>query len=125
MILRNLMRAGFLAAGLSFGVSGPVLSHHSHAMFDHNQEIAIIGTVTDFSFRNPHVFLYIDVEEENGETVKYWIEMSNLPNMIRRGIGVNTFKPGDVVTVNMHPIKDGRPGGSYTTIIAADGNTYE
>ena len=57
------------------------------------------------SFRNPHVFLYVDVEEENGETVNYWIEMSNLPNMIRRGIGINTFKPGDVITVNMHPLR--------------------
>ena len=70
------------------------LSHHSHAMFDHNQEVTVTGTVTVMSFRNPHVFLYVDVEEENGETVNYWIEMSNLPNMIRRGIGVNTFKAG-------------------------------
>ena len=57
--------------------------------------------------------------------VNYWIEMSNLPNMIRRGIGQATFKPGDKVTVNLHPLKDGRPGGSYVTIVAADGKTYE
>ncbi len=123
--MRNLMWIGLLAAAMVFGVSAPALSHHSHAMFDHNQEVTVTGTVTVMSFRNPHVFLYVDVEEENGETVNYWIEMSNLPNMIRRGIGVNTFKPGDVITVNMHPLSDGRPGGSYTTVVAADGNKYD
>ena len=28
------------------------------------------------------------------------------------------------MTVNVHPLKDGRPGGSYVTIVAADGKTY-
>ena len=55
-------------------------------MFDHAKEVTVEGTVTEFSYRNPHVFLYVDVEEE-GATLKYWIEMSNIPIMIRRGIG--------------------------------------
>jgi hypothetical protein len=29
------------------------------------------------------------------------------------------------VTVNMHPLKDGSPGGSYVTISTADGKTYD
>ena len=32
---------------------------------------------------------------------------------------------GDVITVNMFPLKDGRPGGNYSTIIAAGGKTYD
>ena len=94
-------------------------------MFDHATRVAVSGTVTEYVFRNPHVFLYIDVEGENGEIVNYWVELSNLPNMIRRGIGRATFKPGDEVTVNLHPLKDGRAGGSYITIVAADGKTYQ
>jgi hypothetical protein len=113
-----------LVAAAAFGIAVPALAHHSHAMFDHSKEVTITGTVTEYSFRNPHVFLYIDVEE-NGATVKYWVEMSNVPNMIRRGIVANTFEPGDMVTVNVNPLSDGRPGGSYTTITAADGNTYQ
>ena len=45
--------------------------------------------------------------------------------MIRRGVGYKTFAPGDEVTVNMWRLKDGRPGGNYTTIVAADGKTYD
>src|SRR5437867_5688351 len=106
-----------LAAAVALGMVSPALSLHSHAMFDHATQVSISGTVTDFVLRNPHTFLYVDVKAESGEKVNYWIEMSNLTNMISRGIGRTTFKPGDKVTVNMLPLKDGRPGGSYITVV--------
>ena len=121
----HLKQTGVLAAVMALAVASPALSHHSHAMFDHSKEMTITGTVTEFVFRNPHVFLYIDARNEKGETQNYWVEMSNLPNMIRRGIGQSTFKPGDKVTVHVHPLKDGRPGGSYVTITDAAGKSYE
>ncbi len=123
--MKNLKWTGLLAGAMALGVVSPALPHHSHAMFDHVTRVTVSGTVTEYVFRNPHVFLYVDVEGENGEIVNYWVELSNLPNMIRRGIGRATFKPGDRVTVNLHPLRDGRPGGSYITIVAADGKTYE
>lgn len=123
--MRNLKWTGLLAGAIALGVVSPALSHHSHAMYDHSKEVSVTGTVTKYVFRNPHVFLYIDVKSENGEVVNYWIEMSNIPNMIRRGIGQATFKPGDEVTVKVHPLKDGRPGGNYVTVAAADGKTYD
>jgi hypothetical protein len=123
--MQHLKRTGVLAAAMALMVAPPALSHHSHAMFDHSKELTVTGTVTEYVFRNPHVFLYIDATNEKGEKVNYWVEMSNLPNMIRRGIGQSTFKPGDKVTVHLHPLKDGRPGGSYVTIRDAAGKTYE
>jgi hypothetical protein len=122
---KHLRRIGLLAGAMTLGIAWPALSHHSHAMFDHGKEVTVTGTVTEFVFRNPHVFLYVDVKGENGDVVNYWVEMSNLPNMIRRGIGQTTFKPGDTVTVHLHPLRDGRPGGSYVTIVAPDGKKYE
>ena len=112
-------------AGIAAVVAAPALAHHSHAMFDHSQEVAITGTVTEFSFRNPHVSLYMDVAQEDGVVLNYWVEMSNIPNMIRRGISANTFRRGDVITVNVYPLKDGRPGGNYASVVAADGKTYD
>ena len=100
-------------------------AHHSHAMFDHAVEKSVTGTVTTFSYRNPHVFLYLDVKGPDGTTVKWAIEMSNIENMRSRGIVQSTFKAGDVVTVKVNPLKDGRPGGNYTSVVAADGKTYE
>ena len=123
--MKHLKWTALLAGVMALGMVAPAFSHHSHAMFDHTQEITRTGTVTEFVYRNPHGFLYLDVKGENGETVNYWVEMSNLTNMVRRGIGKSTFKPGDTVKVNLHPLSDGRPGGSYTTIVAADGKTYD
>ena len=123
--MRNLIRIDFLVGVVAFVLSNLSLAHHSHSMFDHSEEVSVTGTVTKFSFRNPHVFLFIDVKNENGGVLNYWIEMSNIPNMIRRGVGYKTFEPGDEVTVNMWRLKDGRPGGNYTTIVAADGKTYD
>ena len=123
--MQHVKRNVLLAAALALGLSSTAWSHHSHAMFDHATRMTLTGTVTEFVYRNPHGFLYIDVKRDNGETVNYWVEMSNLTNMVTRGIGRTTFKPGDRVTVNLHPLKDGRPGGSYVTITAADGKIYE
>ena len=110
---------------MAIGLASPALSHHSHAMFDHTKEVSITGTVTQWVLRNPHAFLYIDIKSENGEVVNFSIEMSNIPNMITRGIGQATFKPGDTVTAKVHPLKDGRPGGNYVTIVAANGKIYD
>jgi hypothetical protein len=124
-MMKNLKWIGLLAGTMALAVVSPALSHHSHAMFDHTREVSVTGTVTEFVFRNPHVFLYVDVKSDSGEVVKYWIEMSNIPNMIRRGIVQGTFKPGDAVTAKVHPLRDGRPGGNYVTIVAANGKLYD
>ena len=94
-------------------------------MFDLEKEVTITGTVTSFLFRNPHCFLYVDVEDESGNIINYWIEMAPIPRMIQNGVSIKTFQSGDTVTVNMHPLNDGRPGGNYTTIVTADGNIYD
>ena len=122
---KTLTLTGVLAAAVTLGTSSPAWSHHSHAMFDHSKEITITGTVTEFAYRNPHVLLYLSVKGDNGETVRYEIEMSNISNTVTRGIRPSTFKPGDVITAKVHPLKDGRPGGNYVTIVAADGKTYD
>ena len=113
-----------LAAAAVTCAGVPALAHHSHAMFDHQKEVTITGTVMNFAYVNPHGSLDIAVDE-NGQSKKYWVEMSNLTQMVLRGITPATFKKGDKVTVRMHPLKDGRPGGSYLVITAADGKDYE
>jgi hypothetical protein len=94
-------------------------------MFDTSREVTVKGTVSSISFRNPHVFLYVDVVGDDGKPVTWAVEMSNLSNMISRGIKNSTFKPGDLVTVTVNPLKTGKPGGNYTSVIAADGKRYD
>ena len=123
--MKNLQWTGLLGGALALGLVTPALSHHSHAMFDHAKEVTITGTVMNFAYVNPHGFLDVAVAGPDGKQQKYWVEMSNLTNMVVRGITPKTFLKGDKITVKMHPLKDGRPGGSYTIITAADGKNYE
>lgn len=123
--MKQLPRLVCVIAGLLWASTGPALSHHSHSMFDTTKEVAVTGTVTSVSYRNPHVFLYLDVKGEDGKIENWAVEMSNIANMQRRGIYRATFKVGEVVTVKLNPLRDGRRGGNYTSITAADGKTYE
>jgi hypothetical protein len=109
---------------VALAFASPALPHHSHAMYDHAKDVNITGTVVDFAYVNPHGSLNVAVDDK-GKKVTYWIEMSNLTNMVQRHIRKTTFKPGDKITVKMHPLKDGRPGGSYVTIKGPDGTLYE
>jgi hypothetical protein len=109
----------------ALGSPQPLHAHHSHSMFDMTREVTITGTVTIFSYRNPHVFLHVDVKDERGEVVSWAVEMSNISNMQSRGVFGSTFKVGDVVSVKVNPLKDGRFGGNYTSVTAADGKVYE
>jgi hypothetical protein len=124
MTVKNLKWTAVLALAVALGISSPAWSHHSHAMFDHDKEVTIKGTVTDWVFRNPHVFLYVNVKTDAGETVKYAVEMSNITNMLKVGFSATTFKAGDQVTVTVHPLHDGRPGGNYIVATSADGKTF-
>jgi hypothetical protein len=112
-------------AAVMFASSTEIRAHHSHAMFDMTREVAITGTVTVYAYRNPHVFLYVDVKGADGEVKNWAVEMSNIANMESRGIYLSTFKPGDTITVMLNPLRDGRAGGNYTSVIAADGKKYD
>jgi hypothetical protein len=114
-----------VVTALALGGAQSLGAHHSHSMFDMTREVTIAGTVTVFSYRNPHVFLHVDVKNEKGEVVSWAVEMSNISNMQSRGVFGSTFKVGDVVSVKVNPLKDGRFGGNYTSVTAADGKVYE
>jgi hypothetical protein len=123
--MRRAAAVAMVMTAAAFAVGVTASAHHSHAMFDMTTEASVTGTVTDFSYRNPHVFLYLDVKGQDGAIVQWAVEMSNIENMRRRGIVRSTFRAGDVVTVRLNPLKNGRPGGNYTSITAADGKVYQ
>lgn len=101
-------------------VAGPASSHHSFAMFDSEQTIELVGTVREFQWVNPHTWVQIDVAR-GGRTTEWSIE-GRSPNVLsRRGWNRQTLRPGDRVTLAVHPLKDGRPGGAIVSVRFADG----
>lgn len=97
-----------LAVGL-LAVAGPLFAHHAQTLYDNKSSITVEGTVTKLEWANPHILLYFDVKDEQGN-VENWATEFSSPGTVRRNYGwsVDTFKPGDRVTVTGNPRKDGR-----------------
>lgn len=112
--------------GLLLGMivaSAPARAHHSYAMFDQGNRIKITGTVTQFDWTNPHSSLLVLVPgEDGGEDVEWWIEMSSIGGMAQGGWRRDTVEAGDVVTVEIHPLRDGNPGGQFIFVDLPDGS---
>ena len=121
----HLLAATLVLALLAPGSGVTVLAHHSHAMFDVKKEVTLTGTISKVAFRNPHVMVFLDVKGQDGQTVSWTVEMSTVENEQRRGLFPSLLKPGDMITVKLNPLRDGRPGGNYTSLTTADGKTFD
>ena len=97
-------------------MAAPAFAHHSFAMFDPDKTITLHGVVKEFEWTNPHSWLRVVVEDANGKAVQYALEMGSPARSTYDGWKRDTVKPGDVVTVQMHPLKDGSRGGMYLGI---------
>jgi hypothetical protein len=103
-------------------IAGPALGHHSHAMFDDQQVVTMEGVVAEFEWTNPHSWLQVNVPDETtGEMVEWSLEMGSPANLSRRGWRPRMLGEGDAVTVVIHPLKDGNPGGALLSVTFPDG----
>jgi hypothetical protein len=121
----NAIRNLLLGASFLIVATGPALAHHSFAMFDRSREIDVKGTVSDFQYSSPHVWLWIISQDANGATTKWGFEGEAPSVLIRKGVKPNTIKPGDVVTVRTNPMKDGRTAGFLLSVTKADGTVLD
>ena len=106
----KLRKSGLLIVSL-LAVCGPLWAHHGNSAYDEEHWITISGTVTEFVWSNPHCEIFMDVKDEKGAVVNWAIE-SQSPGILRRNNWTRTsVKPGDQITVNFAPAKNGAPVG--------------
>jgi len=103
-------------------LAAPAAAHHSYAMFDMTKIIALDATVTTFKWQNPHSFIEADVKAPEGSEHRA-IEMTAPNNLVQEGWKRTTLKPGDHVTIFVHPLRNGDKGGSFASVKLADGTT--
>jgi hypothetical protein len=118
------LNAKLLALGLcAFGVlTGPAAAHHSFAMFDNEKVMTLKGTVKEFQWTNPHTWIQLNVRNDAGVVQEWSIEGASVISLSRQGWKRNTLKVGDDITVLIHPLKNGEPGGSFMSATFADGS---
>jgi hypothetical protein len=87
----------------------PLFAHHGNAAYDTARTVTVKGTVTDYIWSNPHVFVKVDAKDDSGSTVHWIVEGQNPVSMLQIGWTKNTFKPGDEVEIEAIPAKNGNP----------------
>jgi len=119
------MRARMLCLGVITVLcvigTGSVSAHHSFAMFDDAKELVVTGEVTEFQWTNPHTWIEMDVPDGNGVTKHWSIEGGSILGLSRQGWKRKTIERGDKISVVIHPLKSGEPGGSLMGVVTADG----
>ena len=109
-----------LAVALSAAVTH---AHHSfQATFTSDAKIEVEGVVTKFSFRNPHIIVYLDVTNADGSVTNWMSEGAAATLMRRAGWDRNTVKPGDLIRVHGDSTHDGSPMVSIDSIDVLDPN---
>ena len=121
---RNVIVPGVLLLGLVILAAPSARSHHSAAMFDDQVVLTLRGTVTRFDYLNPHSWLYVDVENDDGSVTEWGFELDAPPRLRRIGISPTFWQPGDAVIVKTNPLRDGRPAGHLVGAVIKGGKTF-
>ena len=97
------------------------LAHHSNSAFDPDKVVVLKGTVTEFKWMNPHVWIFLSVDDGKGGKTSWEIEGRPPGVLARAGWSKTIFKVGDTITVDFSPAKDGSHTGLTTRVTLADG----
>lgn len=118
--MKNRLMLLTLAASV-FLLPSLALAHHGQAAYDTTQSVTIKGTVTDFKFTNPHCIVKLDVNDDKGAKQEWQGELTSPNHLVRAGWSVQTFKPGDEVTLTGFRAKTGANSMWITKVVLKNG----
>ena len=109
-----------LAAAALLATTTPLLAHHSWPV-DFSREVTVTGTVTGYSWGNPHVMVGLDVKNDNGAIEKWSVGGPSTNRMEGNGWHKDSLKLGDVITGTGYRFSDGQRILRLQKIVMPDG----
>jgi len=100
----------------------PTFAHHGNSEFDLTKSLSLKATVAEFVWMNPHSIIYFDVRDDQGKVTRWSCESVQPALLHRHGWTKDSLKPGDQVTIVLHPTKNGNPVGYLQKVILANGD---
>jgi hypothetical protein len=102
-------------------ISASIFAHHSAEMFNRDEIVTLTGTVKEFQYINPHSWLIVDIDNDDGTITTWGFEGEGPQDMMHGGVRKGDLPPGAKITITGNPMRDGRPAAMWQTIIKEDG----
>ena len=113
----------FLTTGLAaLAIWVPTLAHHGFAAYS-NERITVQATMTELRFVNPHVQLYFDITNTDGEIERWQAELTAPNKLARGGWTKNTLRPQDQIQISGQIARNGGHSIRIREIITANGES--
>ena len=88
-------------------VSWKAWSHHAFsAEFDKDAPVTLRGKVTKIEWINPHTWIHVAAEQEDGSTVAWMVEGGTPNTLLRAGVNKNSLPIGSEIVVRGYQSKD-------------------
>ena len=102
-------------------LAASALSAHHRWPVNRSTEVTVLGTVTAYTWRNPHVMIALEVRTDDGSIEKWEIGGPSINQMAANGWDRNTLKAGDVITGFGFRFSDGSRIMRLDRIVMSDG----
>ena len=113
MLILNVIALAAMCATLS--------AHHSKVAYTQNSIVLRNATITKVLWESPHIILMFDVKEAGGASTSWSTETGSPGSVARLGWNRNSVKPGDKVTIELFPAKNGAHVGRLNKVTYPDG----
>jgi hypothetical protein len=117
--VKNKVLTCFCLAAALLMIPGLTFAHHGSAVsYNLSKMVSMEGIVTEFQWRNPHVYILYDVKDDKGAVVNWGAE-THSPIVCENEDGwtKSTLKPGDKITISVFPSTIGTPRGLLAKIV--------
>ncbi len=118
--MANTLFVSVIAIFVLVSAAVPVSAHHSWPV-SYSQLVTVKGTVTEFTWSNPHPMITIEVRTNDGAIEKWLIGGPAINRMEANGWNKDTVKPGDVITGIGYQFADGQKIVRLERAVLADG----
>ena len=120
MNTKHLMIGAFLVVA----TAQPLSAHHSFAAeFDASKPVTLKGTVTKLEWTNPHIWVYLDVKDDQGSLQPWQCEGGPPNTLTRNGWSINSLKVGEPITIDGVLAKDGSKTCNARMVKLPDGRS--
>jgi hypothetical protein len=115
---RLLLHSALVAVAVgAVSAASSAIAHHSFAAYDQTKTVTLKGTVKSLQWTNPHVTIWVYVETADGADPQLWTVETTSPGVLTRsGWTRHSLKPGDKVSIDIRPRRDGSRGGGLEKV---------